>query len=297
METFLESIKYKILIGKYLGMVFFSTTLNENNRFLNYAYCLPYVVIYSSIVTYSIIKSNFWIDSATFIIALIEFIFFFSVVTSQIALITYFLINRKGFLWLLVVINQYSTTYNISNKNRKVIKFNVFITIVYCFMVFHLIRRVEMNIVYHIAYSIPLSIIAFQQYWILNIELECKLCLAIINTYLLKSLEEEDVLRTFVTLQEQYQNIFNVIKYMNDLFGFPILIYIIVIFITMTASVTTVVFLLKYISFWNYEVLGSILWIFILLMFINFVIECWSTLTKEVSYVLIEKLLLSCMEY
>lgn len=286
METFLDSMKFEILIGKYFGILFFPRNVSEEMTSCDYIYCLPLIGIFSALVMSNFMQVHTRVILVTFIMQLLEITFFFVIVSSQITLLIYFLKNRLKIKKILLTIDEYSCKYNISKKQRKSTKVNVSFGIMSFFTMCNLVINLMDNYIsYFITYNIALVALTFQQYWISKITWECKLYLNNLNNFLLKLQNDNEITKEIFTLNKKYaayKEILNLIKNVNIVFGLPVFICIFVIFITITGSVSYLVYFLRHIFYYHNGLYESCLLIIILTIEFYLIINFWSSVTKEV---------------
>lgn len=283
MGAFLKAIKYEIVLAKLTGFAFFPVDFQKSTKIFDYCYCLPYMIIYTTCLTYTLlVLKEVYIYS--YWITLLANMLLFTVIFIQYSIPLYFLINRNELKSLLIEIDKYSTfttfdkEYKKRNEKRIAVYGNIAILIGYFAI------NCCTYILENISYTLPLYMLQFQQYWIFNIVFAITLEKEAFDTVLLGLSRNKDKIK-FIALKKvflEYKKMLTLCRKINKLFGIPILLNLSSIFIGFISTIQFTQFAIRQNFQFKMLLLDNALWFVGITFRLYHTLKCWIMLNNEV---------------
>lgn len=238
--SFLSNIRHKLIIGKFLGIIYVPLNINTPPTIVDFAYPIPVALTYifisfmysTQMLNLSIIPKE---QEVRYTMWLLIVQCCFITITKWI----YCIVERSKLQDLVMNVNNVSIGYENVNLTRKSINNCIFILMIILYVVFDcgFNMYAQDKCWFYYLFALPLEIGNFEQYLIYSINNELYLILKYINRNLTvnnhfrRQINTKQLTRTY----DDYKKVLSLAHQANKTFGFAILCSLSV---TLTALIT-----------------------------------------------------------
>lgn len=223
--SFKSHIRFKLIIGKLLGITYTPLNMNNSHTLIDYFYPLP--IMFSYVFAFTIFPEknlNFQnLDTekpSLFTVAVfLSQCWFFTIIKW-----IYSILNMKKFQQCIIDINRFSLGFQSVNLKEKSLNNFVFmiIIVIYIFFNFLYYFTVEETMWFRYLYALPIEIAEFEQYFIYDINKTIYLIVHHINKHFatINITNNQDRVDKLIRIYNKYKEILILTKEFNKAIGF-----------------------------------------------------------------------------
>lgn len=217
--SFKSSIKYKLIIGKFLGVLFITLNIQNRPKFIDNMYPIPIIIAYLSLILIIPRIVHFFSPPPESVFNYPLFLLMSECYVVSILKWIYYFIRTCKFQELILKVNRYSKKFELKRKPLNKYLF-ILIIILYVFLNYGVNIYAEDDFSFYFLYSLPLEIGNYEQYLIYNINKELYSILRHIKLLFYTNNINGMV---YVRLYDDYVKVKLIAEEANGFFGLPML--------------------------------------------------------------------------